>query len=201
MTRFAHIAVPLTLLGLALAAPAPGPALASEPPSTTTELRVNDLVVLDGTNLRFDPVAGLDETTRDPDWQMDYMKSLLSYETEQDLTERGAMLEKRISTGAQCVSPFHSSSEKVSRGTLIHRNLTLMRLFPAPQFECMVGMLKVISKEVRDRRYVLGICSHICGGYSLSTIKSVASRYAVELGWDWGNGPRTENKDIWLNTK
>ncbi|KAI0129539.1 hypothetical protein BJ170DRAFT_277963 [Xylariales sp. AK1849] len=72
-------------------------------PASADATRINDLVVLDGTVLHFDPFDGLNDTTRDPGWQLQYMKSLLTYETQPGLTER-ADVEKRVSTGAQCLS-------------------------------------------------------------------------------------------------
>jgi hypothetical protein len=70
--------------------------------------RVNDLVILDGTTLKFNAFDGLNDTTKDLDWQLDYMESLLTYETQSDTVEGETSLEKRVEQAAVCVSPSPS---------------------------------------------------------------------------------------------
>ena len=43
---------------------------------TGETVRVDDVLVLDGTALRFEPPGGLNDTTRDPKWQAEYLQTL-----------------------------------------------------------------------------------------------------------------------------
>ncbi|KAH9897459.1 hypothetical protein F4778DRAFT_793553 [Xylariomycetidae sp. FL2044] len=89
MARFA-------IFGLAMAV------LALAAPTLAEPTRVNDLLVLDGTVLQFNPVHGLNDTTEDTHWQLEYMKSLLTYHTSPEITARDGTVEKRLSATAIC---------------------------------------------------------------------------------------------------
>lgn len=49
---------------------------ASAAPTSADVARVDELLVLDGTVLKFDPAGGLNETTSSQAWQLEYIKSV-----------------------------------------------------------------------------------------------------------------------------
>jgi hypothetical protein len=94
--------VRLSLLSIAATVGLAAAVGANEP--SETSIRIDDLVVVDGAVLKFNPIDGLNETTRDPEWQLQYLKAAMDYEFYEENELQESHLEKRYSGESICVS-------------------------------------------------------------------------------------------------
>ena len=77
-------------------------------PTQAAVARVDDLVILNGTSLQFDPIGGFNDTTRDQLWQMNYIPTLdllMINEIYQQANQNGTLSEGHIQKrdAATCV--------------------------------------------------------------------------------------------------
>lgn len=90
------------------------PAVISAPTDVASEspvvIRVDDILVLKGSVIEFDPVGGLNETTRDGDWQTEYLEHHFD-KINRALEKQGPVINNQLDTriepqnnGGTCVS-------------------------------------------------------------------------------------------------
>jgi hypothetical protein len=92
----------LTLSLLSLAATLSLAAASAANETSETSVRIDDPVALDGAILKFNPIDSLIETTRDPEWRHNYLKSALDHEFYEGNELQESHLEKRYSGESIC---------------------------------------------------------------------------------------------------
>ncbi|KAL3443337.1 hypothetical protein BJX65DRAFT_312017 [Aspergillus insuetus] len=154
--------VRLSLLSLATTLGLAAASKASE--TSKTSIRIDDLVVLDGAVLKFNPIDGLNETTRDPEWQHNYLKSVLDYEFYEENELQESHLDKRYSGESICFT------------CMIHH--------------IQIGRVQGLFVT---RTSVLGTCFRYCGAYTLATMADNAAQWGVEVFGRWYHGTKEYN--------
>ncbi|KAK3312816.1 hypothetical protein B0H66DRAFT_631630 [Apodospora peruviana] len=147
-------------------------------------IRIDDLVVLSGNVLKFDPIGGLNSTTQDSTWQLEYLKSL-------DSSKIAAVHHEQQ----------HLTYESMANNTIIvQRNDDFDSVVPLHKrqltphaicFDCM--LLVLLSTTGESRTFAYGVCEPVCGSLGIRLggglgIATQAVNLAAQLGLDWRFG-------------
>lgn len=157
----------------------------------TAVVRIDNLVILNGTSLLFDPLDGYNETTASPAWQEDYIDALdlsvvyhIFTEANKDLILRSRGELMIAVGGADCVSAYFGPRPPAKNRKEKRRERDKVigagRLTPVTQLRCMIH--KLVDHIATGRWPAFEQCHDDCQGVTYQDLRDNTRQFWLLAG-------------------